>query len=322
MAKKNRGTNLVQNPFKKAMLSSVDNAGTISGTVMNNLNLKKGTDSRIMDAYNYYLPFDTAVQNTVVALRQAINEKLTSTKVIQLTEKGFALRLHAIFIGVEGVYVKHSSNYDRLLIGGAESFESVTRNLQKDRLIALETAIGSDVSLTAVKALVTSLKNDVISGISGQQSEIMNVSTDSASVKTVVSNATTALWVVYFMLMIIFIANVSLAIAYFPMTFIYKAAKQMIKTVYVPKATIKKILSHLFKIGETFTAKNNGTVDLWIGLAETSTSDVLVWYLLPAGATVTDIAYSLLGNPTFKFVMTKNASLTTAGDLTFTVNGI
>jgi hypothetical protein len=90
----------------------------------------------------------------------------------------------------------------------------------------------------------------------------------------------------------------------------------------VPKASNRKILSHLFKIGETVTIKNNTAIGLWVGLAETATSEVLVWYFIAGNTTATEIAYSLLGNPTFKFVMTKNADLVNAGDLTFTVNGI
>ena len=107
-----------------------------------------------------------------------------------------------------------------------------------------------------------------------------------------------------------------------PMDFIYKASKQQIKTLVVPKASVRKVLMHLFKVGETFTVKNNTALGLWIGLAQTSDGPVAVWYFVPGNETLSDIAYSLLGNQTYKFVMTKNESLDTAGDLTFTVNGI
>ena len=321
MAKKS-GTNLVKNPYKKAMKSSVENAGTISGTVMNGLNLKKTTDVRIQAAYDYYLPFDTVLQATVLALRQAVIDKLTATGVIHLTEEGFAKRLHKIFHKIEDVYDIGTPEYNHLLMGGAESFESVSRNAQETRLQNLYDAIGTDASLVAAKALLLSLKNDVSTGIHGQQDKILDVAIDSASVKTVVTNATTGLWVVYFMLMIVFIADVAKAIAFFPMEFIYKAARQTIKTLMVPKASIRKILSHLFKVGETVTIRNNTAVGLWVGLALTAKDTVALWYFIPGNTTVTDIAYSLLGNPAYKFVMVKNTDLMNSGDLTFTINGI
>ena len=321
-SKENTGTHLVLNPFEKAMDSSVDNAATISASVLNALYNARLSDTRILALYNYYLALDTPVQDAAIAQAAGMVERVAATKAVVDTVEGMQPYVHAIFLGIENVYPKGSPNYNRLLIGGTEGFYKHSRNAKVTRLNALVAAIGSDGSLAAVKILVQNLATNLGGNITSQSTEKTNVKTDAANVKSDIAAATKGLWYVYFGLMMVYITNVALAIAFFPMEFIYKAAKQTIKTVYVPKATIKKILSHLFKVGETFTAKNNGTVDLYIGLAQTATSDVLVWYLLPAGATVTDIAYSLLGNPTFKFVMTKNASLTTAGDLTFTVNGI
>ena len=323
MAKtKREGTNLVKNPFKKGMLSSIFNAGTISAYLENALYTNRLSDSRIMVLYNYFTPLDTIIQNIIAVLSGTILNRKAATRQVELTQKGMQPHVHGIFFETEKAYAKTTAEYQSLTIGGTESFYGGSRYSIETRITNYITATGTDVTLDTARAIAVDLLASISGDITDQTSEKVNVNTNKVAVKTAVANSTTGVWYCYLGLMMVYILTPLAAIAYLPMTFIYKAAKQQIKTLMVPKASIRKILSHLFKVGETFTAKNNGTVDLWIGLAETATDPVLVWYLLPAGATVTDIAYSLLGNPTFKFVMTKNASLTTAGDLTFTVNGI
>jgi hypothetical protein len=81
----------------------------------------------------------------------------------------------------------------------------------------------------------------------------------------------------------------------------------------------KKICSHLFKTGETFILPNNRLVPILIGLPLTANSDVLVWFTILSGNTVTDKNPTLLGNTAFKFIMASNASLTTAGDKTYAI---
>jgi hypothetical protein len=320
--KKQEGTNLVKNPFKTGMLSSIFNAGIISAFIENALYTKRLLDSRIMDLYNYFTPLDTILQAIIAVLTGKILDRKSATRQVELTQKGMQPHVHGIFFETEKAYAKTTSEYARLTMGGTESFYGGSRFSITTRVTAYIAATGTDVTLNAARTIAVDLLAHLSGDIADQTSEKVNVNTDKVSVKTAVENSTTGVWYVYLGLMMIYILTPLMAIAFIPMTFIYKAARQQIKTLMVPKASIRKILSHLFKVGETFTAKNNGTVDLLIGLALTATDPVLVWYLLPAGQTVTDIAYSLLGNPTYKFVMTKNANLTTAGDLTFTVNGI
>src|ERR1019366_5174012 len=141
--------------------------------------------------------------------RTAEQEKLSASRTINLTEDGLALHVHAIMIGIEGVYIKDSPNYNRLLIGGAESFENVKRALQITRLETLITGIGTDASLAEVKALAQSLLDDMQGRNTDQKDEMLNVKIDAASIKIAVTNATEGLWVVYFMLGIIYVANMA-----------------------------------------------------------------------------------------------------------------
>ena len=149
------------------------------------------------------------------------------------TPKGLQPFVHKIFMGIENVYAKGTNRYDDLLIGGTESFYGGTRNEKLVRFNALLVTIGGDAALAAVKAIVLSVRDNIQAGVTAQNAEVSNVNTDKASVKVVVFNAYTGLWVVYFMLMIIYVLTPALAIAFFPMEFIYKAAKQKIKTVFV-----------------------------------------------------------------------------------------
>ncbi len=318
--KKQKGTNLGKNPFMRAMISSVENAGTICAAILNALYDARLTDSRILDLYNYFLPLNTAVQNIIIALSGDMIRKKGATNQIEMTQEGLQPFIHAIFLAIENVYAKGTVGYKRLLAGGTASFYKVSKNGKLTRLNALNTAIGTDVSLAAVKVLVEDLIEQLGGDIKAQSTEIFHVKTDSASVKTAVANAANGVWYVYHGLMMVYTLDPALALALLPMEFIYKASKQTSKKVYVPKASIRKILSHLFKIGETITMKNNGTTDLWVGFAETVKDGVKAWYLLPAGETVTAINYNVLGDVTFKFVMVKNSDLTTSGDITFSIN--
>ncbi len=321
MAKKT-GTNLVKNPFKKAMKSSIENAGTISTYIEEALYVKRLLDSRIMTLYNYFTPLDAVLQAIIAALVGKILDRKSATRTIELTMKGMQPHVHGIFFETEKAYAKTTAEYARLTMGGTESFYNESRFNVKARVQAYITATGTDATLNAARAIAVDLLAHIGGDISAQTAEKVNVNTNKAAVKVAVDNSTTGVWYVYLGLMMVYILTPLMAIAFLPMTFIYKAAKQKIKKVYVPKATIKKILSHLFKLGETVTITNNGSIGLWVGLAATAKSTVLVWYFIPADTTVTNIAYTLLGNPADKFVMVKNADLTTAGDLTFTINGI
>ncbi len=100
---------------------------------------------------------------------------------------------------------------------------------------------------------------------------------------------------------------------------VYASTANKIYTLDVACNIIRKICIHLFKIGETVTIYNDGTVSLQLGLALKAKSTVLVWYTVAAGATVT-INPELLGNLTLKYIMVKNADLFVKGHLVFTIN--
>jgi hypothetical protein len=230
--------------------------------------------------------------------------------------------VHGIFFETEKAYAKTTDEYARLTMGGTDSFYKGARFSIKTRVTTYITATDTDVTLDAARAIAVDLLAHIQDEGTAQTTEKVNVNTDKVSVKNAVENSTTGVWYVYLGLMMVNILTPLMTAAMLPMDFIYKASKQQIKTLVVPKASVRKVLMHLFKVGETFTVKNNTALGLWIGLAQTSDGPVAVWYFVPGNETLSDIAYSLLGNQTYKFVMTKNESLDTAGDLTFTVNGI
>jgi hypothetical protein len=323
MAKKaNTGSNLAKNPFKTAMQSAINNAATISAYVLAALYSLRLTDIRILALYNYLLTTDTAIQLDTVELTAETIQKIAATKVIATTQKGLQPFVKEIFRQIDNVYNEGTPNYNRLLIGGTKGFYGGSRNAIMTRFNALVTAIGSDASLATTKVLAQTVATNILTNTSAQTGAKTTMSSTAGDVKTDVVNSTKALWYVYGGLIQIFINTPATILTFFPMTFIYFASKIRTKTVVVPKATIKKILKHLFKVGETVTIKNNGTGNLMVGLALTATSEVLIWYVILPGETVTNINYNLLGNVTYPFVMVQNASLTLSGNITFTINGI
>ena len=100
---------------------------------------------------------------------------------------------------------------------------------------------------------------------------------------------------------------------------IYASTANKIYTLEVACHIIRKICIHLFKIGETVTIENDGTVSLQVGLAFNAKATVLVWYTVAAGETVT-IKPDLMGSLDFKYVIVKNADLYVKGHLVFTIN--
>jgi len=153
-----------------------------------------------------------------------------------------------------------------------------------------------------------------------QTGEKTIVKTNTTDINTLRDACTQGLWYVYAGLLMILILTPTGVLAYFPMELIYKASKAITHDVFVPAKAKKKICIHLFKAGETFTLTNNLLVPILVGMALSATSTVLVWYSIAPGATVTDQNPTLLGDIAFKYIMTMNASLTTAGDITFTIN--
>ena len=100
---------------------------------------------------------------------------------------------------------------------------------------------------------------------------------------------------------------------------VFASTAKKIYTLEVACHFIRKICIHLFKIGETVTIENDGTVSLQVGLAFNAKATVLVWYTVAAGETVT-IKPDLMGDLKFKYVMVKNADLYVKGHLVFTIN--
>ncbi len=314
-----KGSRLGLNPFKRAMRASIEIAGTISAFLRATLEAKKGDDERIEDLHDYFVPYDDALQEEVLRQSGDLLERRAHTKQTNITIKGLQPHLRKWMRLTENVYEVDSEEFMRLFIGGTKDFYKGPRFSKLGRLKTLILGIGNDLALAAVKAMVQE-RVDVFTGNSNTQTDkVMNVKTNSANVKKIVEESSEAIWYVYLGLLMIFIKNSKLALAFLPMELIYKAAKQKIYTKVVKAKTKMKLCNHRFKRGEKVTITNNKKVDLWVGLARDAKTNDIVWYLIKGGDTA-NIDAELLGDLRYKYVMCLNKSGKVSGNITFVIH--
>ncbi len=315
-----KGTNLDKNPFTQAMESSVPNACEITQAVTDALTDSTVSDARITALKNYLTPKNNSFQAEAASQTADVITKIAATKQVVITGKGMRVAYNSWIKQIYNVYDKGSEEADRLLIGGAKGFYTGSRAARLIRVNALITAIGADTALATVKAEIQLYSTALTTTKATQTAGKATVLADTTDINNLRDVCTKGLWYVYAGLLMVFIDNPSKALAYFPMILIYKAANQKYYRILVPAASIRKICIHLFKAGETVTMTNNGTVDLKVGLALNTKTDVLVWFTLLAGETKT-VTPDELGNVALKYVMVKNEDLLVTGDITFIING-
>src|ERR1035441_4888656 len=173
------GSNLFKNPFKTAMKSSIENAGTISAYVENALYLKRLLDSRIMDLYNYFTPLDTIIQDIIAALAGKILDRKSATRTVELNKKGMQPHVQGIFFETEKAYAKTTAEYARLTMGGTDSFYNGSEYSITTLITAYITATGTDVTLNAARAIAVDLLAHISGDKSAQTTEKVNVNTRS-----------------------------------------------------------------------------------------------------------------------------------------------
>ena len=312
------GTHLNKNPYKTAMNSSIPIGLEISTYVYDALYANR-LDADITPLYDYYGPKHLAFLAEAGVKTEDFVERKAATKQVVISNKDLKPNLTEWIRQINDLHRKGTAEYDRLLIGGTESFYNGSRAQKLLRINALILAFGIIAEYAALKILVMAYRDSRVTKTATQTTKKNAVNTAGTNVNTLRNACTNGLWYVLCGLLMIDIEHPELALAYFPMELIYKASRMIIKTLLVPAHSVRKICSHTWKPGETATLTNNRDVPLQVGLALSATSPVLVWYTLGVGITI-ELDPRLLGNIAFKFIMVKNDDLMNSGDITFTIN--
>lgn len=313
------GTHLEKNPFTEAMHISVPVSAEITKFIRDALNAPSVTDPKIIALQAYFNPKDDATAALASLQKADLIGKIAATGEVVTTVAGTKIAVKAIFKGIGNVYDEGTPTYNRLLTGGATSFYKGSRSKRLIRMNALITAIGSDATLDAPKAIAVAFAAALGGTTTTQTVGKATVSTNSADIKALIDDSAEGVWYVYLVLMAVYIKNPAKALAFLPMEFIYKMANQITHTLLVPAHIVKKICIHTFKTGEMVTITNNRTVPIKVGLALNAKATVLVWFTILGGETKT-IRPDELGNILYKYIMAGNDDLLIAGDITFTIN--
>ncbi len=314
------GTTIVINPFDVPMHSSNSNASNISSGTMDSLDTYTGGNAKIIALKPAYKILNDTLQDEIVKQGKDLKERISDSSDLKKFLKDFQPELAEWVLQITNVYRKDTTDYDRLLHGGLTSFYVTNPRNRLTRIKGLIAGIGDDEALADLKIQVQAYADLLNDKIQKQRGEASQVKTDTATMKTCVDNASVGLFVIYGTLITVF-ANDPLQIAaFFPMNLIYQASNQKSYTKQVPKASKRKICIHTIKPGETFSMINNYAVDLLVALTRNAKTEPEEWYLLPAGAMVTNQLPSILGNTAFKYVMVKNEDIEEKGDITFIIN--
>ena len=312
MAKK--GSKLGKNPFTYVMELGIVIALTISKYVMDALNGYTGLDPKIIALKAYYKPKHDALVAEAAKKSSNVNIRKEDTKTIKKTIKDFGTELNDWVSQIIAVYKIGSEKYDLLMMGGRTSFTQGSREAKALLMNPLAQAIGDDEDLADLKAQVIGYREDFNAQTAKQSVDKTTVGTNIVEVSDAQKDCAKGLWYVYCQLIMVYIDNPLLALAFFPMDLIYKAEHEKRYGLLVPAHTFRKICIHLFKVGETVTLMNKGMIDLQVALSPKSKTLPETWYNLPAGTTVT-INPALLGNITYKFMLVKNQDLTEKGSI-------
>ncbi len=313
-----RGSNLEKNPFKRAMESSYTVAGQISQFVDNTLDANQGVDTRIADLYTTFKPINIGINKAIIGHNASFNQRTAETTDIETFEAGIPAEVKIWWKKLTAVYDEGTTKYNTLWAGGKTSFYNSSRQSNIDRMNTLVTAIGADASLAALKTIVENYLATYKALVKAQTSDKTSVQTGKSDIDIARDAATNGLWYVYSGLMMVFLPEVSKALAYFPMELIHRADKIREYRLLVPMTSSRKICSRKWKTGDKITMVNNRDVDLEIGLTADSSVLPTTWYTLAANSTANVIPADL-GATTNKFVIVKNIDLVTTGDITFTL---
>ena len=315
---KKRGSNLEKNPFDGAMNSSMGNACEISGKVLQSLKNQSSTDTRIADEVAYLEPIDRILQQLGIDYNASFESRTGDTLNLKNFEKTIPAEVNVWWRMLTDVHAKGTDKYNTLWGHGNTWFYNNSRTTNIARMSALVTNIDVDLPLAPLKTRTEDYILTYQGKINTQTGEKTEVKTDSSSFATALSNSSIAMIMVYSGLVRIFNGNLSKALAFFPMEFIYKASKMREYRKLIPPASRRKICSRKWKTGDKIILKNNRTVDLMVGLAKNKDGVVLIWYTLLAGETKI-VTASDLGNTALKAVIVQNNSINTQGDITVTI---
>ena len=315
-----QGTHLDHCPFDAAVFSSVSNGSAISQYVYNAIAAYPGSDARLIALKPYFLPINTALQNYVTTKTLNLNARISDNKDIKKYFIGFKDELYDWTRQISNVYRKGSTDYDRMMLGGATSFYTGTPSEKLVRINTLISEFGTNEDLADLKIQVQAFGTGLSNLINLQGGHTSIVVGDSSTIHTLLDNVSKGMWYIYGTMITVYNHDPSKILMFFPMRMIYKAANEKRYTLVVPKHSMRKICSHTFKTGETVSMTNNEVVDLKVGFTRDSKVEPTTWYTLAAGHSVNDINPTVIGDIAKKFIMVKNEDLETSGDITFVIN--
>ncbi len=315
-----QGTLLDLCPFDIAVHSSISNGSSISQYTYNAIAAYPGSDARIIALKPFFEPINHALQTYVTTKRLNLNARISDNIELKKYFIDFKKELNDWTRQISNVHAKGSTDYDRMMLGGATSFY-VGSPLEK--LVRINTLIAEMGTVEAFEDLKIQVQgfgtglNDLINLQGGHTSIVVG---DSSTIHTLLDNVSKGMWYVYGTMITVYNHDPSKILMFFPMRMIYKAANEKRYTLMVPKHSMRKICSHTIKIGETISMINNEVVDLKVGYTHNSKVEPTTWYTLLAGHNVNDLNPALIGDITKKFIMVKNEDFETSGDITFVIN--
>ena len=315
-----QGTLLDLCSFDIAVHSSISNGSSISQYTYNAIAAYTGTDVRLIALKPYFDPINHALQNYVTTKTLNLNARISDNKEIKKYFIDFKKELNDWTRQITNVHAKGSTDYDRMMLGGATSFYVGTPSEKLVRINTLIAEMGSVVAFADLKLQVQGFGTGLSNLINLQGGHTSIVVGDSSTIHTLLNNVSKGMWYVYGTMITVYNHDPSKILMFFPMRMIYKAANEKRYTLRVPKHSMRKICSHTIKIGETFSMANNEVVDLKVGYTHDPKVEPTTWYTLLAGHNVNDLNPALIGDITKKFIMVKNEDLETSGDITFVIN--
>jgi len=315
-----QGTTLDHCPFDTAVFSSVSNGASISLYTYNAIAAYTGADARIIALKPYFEPFNFALQSYITTKSINLNARISDNKELKKYFVNFKDELNDWMRQISNVYRKGSTDYDRMMLGGATSFYVGTPAEKLIRINTLITEFGTNEDFADLKIQVQEFGTGLSNLINRQGGHTSIVVGDSSTIHTLLDNVSKGMWYVYGTMITVYNRDPSKILMFFPMRLIYKAANEKRYTLMVPKHSIRKICLHKIKPGETFSMTNNEVVDLAVGYTHDPKVEPTTWYILPAGQNVNDVEPEKIGDIRKKFIMVKNQDLETSGDITFVIN--
>jgi hypothetical protein len=245
---------------------------------------------------------DLGIRGSSVLSTNQLLTKLSGTDIVVWQE------------AIAAVYSSKTVRYKALFPNGRKPYQNGKETLRLDAISGLLLTIGTDLSLSTIKATIQSSYDAINTSIGTKVSNVGTVKIDITTVEVLIENLGVKMFKIFHELSIKFALTPLTIMSYIPFKLLQREKQAKTTSGIVSKAKVKKIWRRKWKDTAQIILKNTGTVPLYFYRSDNSKDSYSgIGQLVNAGQKVT-VLFSALGATGLLYLMVDNQDKTTSGD--------